>query len=63
MIRPIAMGNIQSAISVFVAHLIVISALTPPLALGGSSLPYSGNRLREGRPLVHDHGKSFLGQP
>ena len=57
------MGNIQSAVSVFVAHLIGISALTPPLALGGSSLPCSGNRLREGQPLVHDHGKSFLGQP
>lgn len=39
MIRPVATGSIQSAITVCLARLMGISSLAPPPALGGSSLP------------------------
>ena len=61
MIRPIAMGNIQSAVSVFVAHLIGISTLTPPLALGGSSCPVQETGSERDGPLSMTMVRVFLG--
>lgn len=62
MIRPVATGSIQSAITVCLARLMGISSLAPPPCPWRVLVALLRKlRLREGQSVVHDHCMSFQG--